>query len=157
MRAMACCLFLILSAMLISTLGCSSGDFPTAETTGHVVFDGKPVPNLVVFFEPLQSGNSAVVGKQGIGRTGDDGSFEISTYGKNDGAVVGKSRVRVGWQDGKIDPSFQGVVNSENTLMEVEVKNGEVNDFEVVLPKKPTRAKLTLDEKEAIEEARDAQ
>ena len=54
------------------------------------------MPHVMVFFEPLQEGKSALVGKQGIAFAEEDGTFVISTYGTGDGAVVGKHRVRVG-------------------------------------------------------------
>jgi hypothetical protein len=135
--------------------GCSGGDFPTAKVTGRVVCEEQPIPNIVVFFEPLASGSSALVGKQGIGRTSDDGTFEISTYDRNDGAVVGKHRVRVGWSDDHIDLACPAVVDSEKDIMQVEVKKGEVNEFEVRLPKKTAKHRPTLDELEALEEGDD--
>src|SRR5262245_13286615 len=82
-------------ALLLSGCG-SDGDFPTATTTGRVVCEGQPVPFVLVFFEPLQTGKKALVGKQGIANAEADGTFTISTYGDNDGAVVGRHRVRVG-------------------------------------------------------------
>ena len=126
--------------------GCGGGgDFSTAKVTGRVVCEGQPVGNVLVFFEPLTQGDNALVGKQGIGRAGADGTFQVSTYGTNDGAVVGKHRVRVGWMDGQANGSCPCVVDSENDVLEVEVVAGESNEFEVVLPKKTGRERPSLD------------
>jgi hypothetical protein len=126
--------------------GCGGGgDFDTAKVTGRVVCEGQPVGNVLVYFEPLTQGENALVGKQGIGRAGADGTFQVSTYGTNDGAVVGKHRVRVGWMQGQADGSCPCVVDSETDVMEVEVVAGESNEIEVVLPKKTGRERPSVD------------
>ncbi len=134
---------LIASLVMVGSLiGCGAeGDFPTVPTTGRVVCEGQPVPLVMVFFEPLQSGKAALVGKQGIANAEADGTFKVSTYGDNDGAVVGRHRVRVGPPRGGPPPGFKCdcVLNSEVDVMEVEVKRGEKNDFELVLKKKTGR------------------
>lgn len=132
--------------------GCGGGDFPTAKVTGRVLCEGQPVGNILVFFEPLAQGNSALAGKQGIGRAGTDGTFQVSTYGRNDGAVVGKHRVRVGWMEGQANASCPCAVNSEVDVMEIDVVAGKRNEFEVVLPKKTGRERPTLDEQEEQDE-----
>jgi hypothetical protein len=123
-------------------VGCGAeGEFPTAGTTGRVVCEGQLVPYVMVFFEPLQSGKAALVGKQGIANAEADGTFKVSTYGDDDGAVVGRHRVRVGPPRGGPPPGFKCdcVLNSEVDVTEVEVKRGEKNDFELVLKKKTGR------------------
>ncbi|MFN5274359.1 MAG: hypothetical protein ACK5E3_14210 [Planctomycetota bacterium] len=113
-------------------LGCSKGDFPTAKVEGVVLCEGKPVAAASVYFEPLQTPEKKmIVGKQGFAFTDENGKFRISTYfpGQNDGAVVGKHRVRVGRGDAKCNCSM----NEEKDLMQVEVKEGQVNTFELVL------------------------
>jgi hypothetical protein len=133
--------------------GCGKGDFPTAEVTGRVVCEGQPVSNVLVFFEPLERGQSAVVGKQGIGRTKPDGTFTVSTYGDGDGAVVGAHRVRVGWMEGKVDPSCPCQVNSEQDIFsELEVKKGEKNEFELKLRKKEPGQRPSPEEVRALRE-----
>lgn len=129
----------------IFCIGCGKGDFPTAKTEGVVLCEGKPVANAAVYFEPLKStgpDSSIIVGKQGFAFTDNEGKFQISTYfpGQNDGAVVGKHRVRVGRGDAKCNCSM----NEEIDLMQVEVKAGEVNKFELVL--KPANAQLLKQE-----------
>lgn len=123
-------------------LGCGpSGDFPTAPTTGRVTCEGQPVPYVMVFFEPIQEGKTGLIGKQGFAYAEEDGTFSISTYGKNDGAVVGKHRVRVGRPHSEQHPNFKCncVLNEELDLLEVEIKKGQKNEFELVLKKKTGR------------------
>ncbi len=132
---------LVLAGLLL-TAGCGpGGDFPVSRTTGRVLCEGQPVPHVMVFFEPLQEGKSALVGKQGFAFADEQGNFAISTYGSGDGAVVGKHRVRVGPPDGEEHPGFRCacVLNSEVDVAHVEVKAGEDNEFELVL-KKRTRS-----------------
>lgn len=135
--------------MLLSGCGGGEGDFPTIKTTGRVLCEGQPVPLVTVFFEPLQSGKAALVGKQGVAYAGEDGAFSISTYGDKDGAVVGRHRVRVGPPRGGPPPGFKCdcVLNSEVDVTEVEVKKGEKNDFELVLKKKTGREPKALPER----------
>lgn len=125
--------------------GCGgAGEFPTAKTTGRVLCEGQPVPLVTVFFEPLQTGKKALVGKQGVAFAEADGTFAISTYGDKDGAVVGRHRVRVGPPRGGPPPGFKCdcVLNSEVDVTEVEVKAGQKNNFELVLKKRTGQEKL---------------
>src|SRR5688572_1844660 len=89
--------FLLVAALFGFWIGCgAAGDFPTAPTSGKVICEGKPVPHVMVFFEPLESGKSAIVGRSAFAIADEEGKFVLSSYGKNDGAVIGKHRVRVG-------------------------------------------------------------
>jgi hypothetical protein len=127
--------------------GCGpAGEFPTAKTTGRVVCEGKPVPFVMVFFEPLQEGKAALVGKQGFAIAEADGTFSLSTYGTGDGAVVGKHRVRVGPPHSEDHPGFKCacVLNSEVDVAQVEVKKGEKNEFELKLAKRTGREQVPL-------------
>jgi hypothetical protein len=126
----------------VAISGCGGGgDFPTVKTIGRVICEGQPVPHVMVFFEPLQDGKSALVGKQGFAIADAQGQFTVSTYGEGDGAVLGKHRVRVGPPHAEDYPGFKCacVLNSEVDVMQVEVKKGEPNDFELVLKKRTAR------------------
>jgi hypothetical protein len=121
-------------------LGCGGSEFPTAPTTGRVICEGKPVPHVMVFFEPLETGKSAIVGRSGFAIAKEDGTFEIGSYTKNDGAVIGKHRVRIGLPHREDFPNFKCdcYLNSEVDFTEVEIKKG-TNEFEFVLKKKTGR------------------
>ena len=131
-------------------IGCvRQGEFPVAPTKGVVLCEGKPVPHVMVFFEPLATGgagSSALVGKQGFAIADDQGRFVISTYREQDGAVVGKHRVRVGPPHPEDHPRFSCpcVLNPEVDVMEVEVVKGKVNEFQVVLARPTGREPAPL-------------
>jgi|GEM_PF-2054304 len=155
--ALAGCYFFVLPLLP----GCGgSGDFPVAKVTGRVMCEGQPVGGCAVYFEPLRSGGaeaSALVGKPAFAFSQPDGTFVLSTseLGANDGAVVGKHRVRVGRGEAKCNCSM----NDEMTLMEVEIKADGNNEFEIVLPKATAqdaaRAKMELQFDPPEEEEKD--
>jgi len=71
--------------------GCGDSRFPpTAEVNGTVTVDGKPMERLSVTFH--FQGKAARVGS---GTTDAEGKFTISTFGKNDGALLGVHHVTV--------------------------------------------------------------
>ncbi len=113
-------------------VGCGSSDFPTAKVQGIVLCKGEPVADASIFFEPLRSTSSEnpMVGKQAIAFSDAQGRFTLSTYGSNDGAVVGSHRVRVSGAGIQCDCSL----NAERDVMQAEVKSGQVNEFTIDLP-----------------------
>lgn len=147
--------YLALVLPLIMTLfaGCGGGleKFPTAKTTGKVMCNGAPVPYALVFFEPLKTGDSAEAGKQGVAITNDNGEFSISTYGEEDGAVVGKHRVRVGAPE-RSGWKCDCRTDSEFDLMQVDITDDGENNFELVLPKKKRGAEAGVDPDEDEDE-----
>ena len=62
---------------------------PTANVSGKVIYQGEPVTVGTVTFHPEGEGNPAV------GLLGEDGSFTLSTYAPDDGAVVGTHSVTI--------------------------------------------------------------
>ena len=56
--------------------------------TGQVVYNGEPLPFGIVMFQPEQ-------GQAAQGEIQPDGTFQLSTYGPNDGAVPGHHKVSV--------------------------------------------------------------
>jgi hypothetical protein len=130
----------ILVVGLCGLVGCSSSEFPTAPTRGRVICEGQPVPHVTVFFEPLESGKSALVGRSGFAIAKEDGTFVLTSYQPNDGAVIGRHRVRVGPPLAGDHPGFKCAcyLNSEVDLMEVDVKKGP-NEFDLVLKKRTGR------------------
>ena len=75
--------------LLAVSLGCSSGgEFPTAPVKGKVTYKGKEVPNGTVMFVPDK-------GPAATGEIGKDGTYTLATYGKDDGAVMGRHKVTI--------------------------------------------------------------
>lgn len=115
--------------------GCGGAEkFPLVEVTGLVTCNGMPVPKAMVYFEPVRSGETATIGKQGFALTDDQGRFVVSTYGDGDGAVVGKHLIRVGKSESS--PPCDCALNSMTVLQEVQVGGEEPMEFTFELPKK---------------------
>jgi hypothetical protein len=86
-RLFAVAVFLA-GAVPISLCGCGgSGKLPTYRAGGKVTFaDGKPLAGGRVEFSPVQN----ALGPAARGQIQPDGSFQLSTYGQNDGTVEGE-------------------------------------------------------------------
>ena len=69
-------------------VGCSDKR-ATAPVHGTVTYKGKPVPTGMVLFVPKEPGPTAT------GRIGPDGQYRLSTYGSDDGAVLGEHSVMI--------------------------------------------------------------
>ncbi|NLS92018.1 MAG: carboxypeptidase regulatory-like domain-containing protein [Planctomycetaceae bacterium] len=61
----------------------------TFAVTGKVTLDGNPLEGATVGFVPSAGGTSA------IGTTDASGTYQLSTFGSNDGAVPGEYKVKV--------------------------------------------------------------
>jgi hypothetical protein len=77
-----------LSALLV---GCSgdAGNPKVAPVTGTVTYQGKPVGGATVSF--IKEGES----RSSVGVTDSQGRFQLSTFGNNDGAVIGDNVVTI--------------------------------------------------------------
>lgn len=84
--------------------GCGPKHPPVEPVTGKVTFKGKPVEGASVTFFVEGSGTPAV------GTTNADGTFNLTSYGPNDGAPVGKHKVTVS----KIESSGPAVPAGES-------------------------------------------
>jgi len=84
----------IFTAAMLS--GCGGGDpdkKPTAKVTGKVTVEGTPVSGGILIFSPVSDGKSNLVGKSGQATIKSDGTYIVSTYGTDDGAIIGQHRV----------------------------------------------------------------
>lgn len=76
--------------------GCGNQSlYEVAVVRGTVTLDGKPLTGGKVMFAPVAQGQNAKSGKPGFGQLNRDGTFVVSTYGKEDGAVIGKHWVSI--------------------------------------------------------------
>lgn len=104
--------------------------------SGVVLCEGQPVANVQVAMQPIATNpDDAVVGKAAFSWTDESGRFVLSTYGDEDGAIVGRHRVRV-FADGV---QCDCVLSEVEDVMEYEVKAGERHDVEVNLRKRTAR------------------
>ena len=124
--------------------GCSGSDDPkTAAVRGKVTREGQPVSGGSVMFNPRASADKkGPPGKPAAAEVDADGTFTLTTYAKNDGAVIGKHQVTYTPAPVEIDEKqhkegskppvspFAGLVPSNQ---EVEVKAGSNTiDIELV-------------------------
>ena len=131
------------SGVAATMTGCGggSGAMATAPVNGKVTFNGQPVTGGSITFAPIATGKDAP-GKSASGPVQADGTFKLTTYVSNDGAVIGKHQVRFSAPPGEAGavaadghaapgkPSpFEGLVPHP---AEVEVK-GSGNDIAVTL------------------------
>jgi hypothetical protein len=79
-------LLVILSLALLG--GCGSRQLPVAPAKGQVFYRGRPLEFGAVMFQPG-------IGPPARGVIQPDGRFQLSTYGANDGAVIGPHQVRI--------------------------------------------------------------
>ena len=82
----------VLRALLLlplASVGC--GDAKAVKIQGAVTLDGKPLAGATVTFLPFNEKEGRAAG----GRTESDGSFRLTTFKTNDGALPGQYRVTV--------------------------------------------------------------
>src|SRR5438876_2881402 len=87
-------IYVIFGFAALGACGCGSGP-KTYKVDGVVTLDGKPLAGATVAFMPqAQDGHLA------RGLTDQDGKFQLSTFGTNDGAVRGEYKVTVIKEEG---------------------------------------------------------
>jgi hypothetical protein len=118
--------------LVLACAGCNSGTPEVAIVRGKVMLNGKPLTTGQVATLPA-------VGKGANGLIQSDGSFELSTFGRGDGATIGTHKaIVVAYQqvadsgpesgDGKLLVPKR-YVNPEKSGLQIEVKSGEVNEL----------------------------
>ncbi len=81
--------------VLVLCSGCIKAPYDLAAVTGTVTLDGQPFTEGKVMFAPAASGESAKAGKPASGKLDSVGKYVLSTYGTDDGAIVGKHWITV--------------------------------------------------------------
>lgn len=85
------------AVMAVFVAGCGGGAFEVVPAGGSVQFKGAPVASGSITLVPVSSvGDSAPgreAGKPAKAELKADGTFELSTYGQFDGAVLGRHKV----------------------------------------------------------------
>jgi hypothetical protein len=91
--------------------------------TGTVTLNGKPLAGAAIAWHPVGSQTAPA-----SGTTGNDGTFNLTTYQKNDGAAPGKYKVTISFpKDGKeMLPNFS---DPAKTPLIAEVVKGDRNIF----------------------------
>jgi hypothetical protein len=79
----------LVCAACLALFGCAKkGGLETAPVTGKVTYKGKPLPNGTVMFVPGE-------GPAATGEIAADGTYHLTTYAPNDGAVLGKHKISI--------------------------------------------------------------
>lgn len=124
--------------VIFIALGCQGrrSDLPeTAEVTGVVMYQGKPLPEGEIRFIPKNTEANPA-----SGMILPDGTFQLSTYERHDGAAVGQHKVTVNIPphlDGSFpDPPIQlppAYGSMTDTPFTADVESGKLNEFEFVI------------------------
>jgi hypothetical protein len=77
---------LVLAAMA----GCARPSIDVSPVHGIVSIDNKPLFQGKVMFAPVAKGDTMNTGKPAWGEIQKDGSFRLTTFQENDGAVIGQ-------------------------------------------------------------------
>jgi hypothetical protein len=83
------------SVALFVSVGCEKSPYDLAPVRGTVTVDGQQLQEGKVMFTPVAKEGELNPGKPAFGRIGPDGTFVLSTYGNEDGAIVGEHGVTV--------------------------------------------------------------
>jgi hypothetical protein len=119
--------------------GCNHSPYEVAPVRGIVKLNGKAFPQGGVMFAPIAKGESAIAGKPGVGRIQADGSYQLTTFEKNDGAIVGEHWVTIinhdedNMPDGV--PEFARIQVPEKKIVEA----GKENQIDISLSREEIR------------------
>lgn len=84
----------LMAMVLIGLASCGPGNgLNLARVRGTVTFEGEPIRNGTVLFEPDES--KGTTGPQAVGTILTDGTFVLSSQDPGDGAVIGTHRVGI--------------------------------------------------------------
>ena len=85
------------SVLCVAAVGCTDSGPDLGEVHGKVTMDGKPLPNAIVSFTPLEGGRGST------GRTNENGEYTL-IYADQEGALPGKHRVRIASMPESVEP-----------------------------------------------------
>ena len=112
---------LALTVLLPLALGCGPDRPDMGTVTGVVTFNGKPLPDAEISFEPK--------GKRfSFGRTDEAGRYEMKYIRDEKGVAVGECVVRITVDDPNSPRQFVPLKYNANSELRAEVKPGD-NEF----------------------------
>jgi hypothetical protein len=125
--------------VVLAALACAScsKDAGLNPVQGKILYKGQPLPGAVLTFHPKSAGGKNITTQLPVGRSGEDGSFTLTT-GDKQGAPAGEYAVTVICPEevklpkGKISTAppeskdrFQGAyANRDSTTLRAEIKAG---------------------------------
>jgi hypothetical protein len=119
--------------------GCNGSPYEVAPVRGLVKLNDAPFPQGSIVFSPIAQGEDANPGKPGTAKIQPDGSYQLSTFSKGDGAVVGEHWVTIinhdedNMPDGV--PEFARIQVPEKKM----VAAGKDNQIDIVLSREEIR------------------
>jgi hypothetical protein len=128
----------LICLVLIAVAGCNPSPYELAPVHGTVIVNDKPMFQGKVMFGPIAQGEEENPGKPAFGKIQSDGSYRLTTFEPNDGAVVGEHwatviNVEEDLPDGV--PEFARVTNPEK----VTVVAGQDNQIDIRLSREVIR------------------
>ena len=124
-----------LLGLIMLPVGCSKSPYDVAPVQGRVTIDGQPMSAGQVMFAPLAKGGSVNAGKPAFGKIQSDGSYILSTYRDDDGAVVGEHTVTIydvseaARFSQLLVPGRRTVVADEDNQINIEITTGDIRRF----------------------------
>jgi hypothetical protein len=93
--------FFSLAAFCVLHAGCSKPPHDLAPVHGKVTIDGTPLTAGRLMFALIANGDPFHSGKPAFGTIQADGSYDLTTYASDDGAIVGRHWVTIYAQTGQ--------------------------------------------------------
>lgn len=133
---------LALMASIIGLVaGCNGREFSVQPAQGKVLCKGEPVTGGSITFIPIGDEKTQATGKVATATIKQDGTFVLSTYGRFDGAIVGKHRVEYIGNEGDGGAENEEEQASGNTESEAEISSP-----------KPTSKKTSTDSQGCVQD-----
>jgi hypothetical protein len=131
MRVRVTALIAVTSLAFLACVGCGSRSgsgsvTSTVPVKGKVTYQGKPLTQGTITFEPDD------IGREAHGNISADGSFTLTTYKEGDGAVPGLHRVAVSMTGKGKEVVAKKFLNTSSSKVKVEVTEGKT-DYAVEL------------------------
>jgi hypothetical protein len=116
--------FVVVGVMILA--GCNRSHFNVAPVHGRVTIAGKPLVQGNVMFAPIASSGEQNPGKPAFGKIQPNGDFRLTTFTKNDGAVVGEhwvTIINIGDELPDGVPEFDRVTSPEKVIVVADKDN----------------------------------
>lgn len=97
---------LVLTSLVLTGCG-EGGTEKTGKVSGTLTYKSAPLANVVVTFTP-------VTGRPATGETDASGKFSLSSFGKSDGAVLGKHKISITDKPAGGPPAMPGTPEAAN-------------------------------------------
>jgi hypothetical protein len=87
--------FVCCAGLLAVFAGCGHNQFNVAPVHGRVVIADKPLIKGTLMFAPVAPSDKENPGKPAFGKIQSDGSYRLTTFTKDDGAIIGEHWVTI--------------------------------------------------------------